>query len=113
MLYSYARAKSILRKIKSDKKLKLNIKELNEKEFALIKKISDFPTILKKAHNNLSPSLIANYSYQLAQLFNEFYHDCPVKGSNQELFRLQIVEAFAQTLKNSLNLLGIETIEEM
>jgi len=57
--------------------------------------------------------LIANYSYQLAQIFNEFYHTCPVIGSGQEGFRLALVESFRQVLKNSLNLLGIEAVEEM
>jgi len=113
LLYSYARAKSILRKIKLNKKAKLEIKELEDKEFALIKKISEFPELVQKAYQHLNPSIIANYSYQLAQLFNEFYHSCPVKNSNQELFRIGIVNAFSQTLKNALNLLGIETLEEM
>jgi arginyl-tRNA synthetase len=60
-----------------------------------------------------NPSIIANYSYQLAQIFNEFYHICPVMGSDKETFRLMLVEAFSQVLKNSLALLGIETLEEM
>ena len=113
LLYSYARAKSILRKIKPKKTSKLEIKKLKEKEFALTKKISEFTAIVEKAYEQLSPSIIANYAYHLAQLFNEFYHDCPVKGSDQELFRIQLVAAFAQTLKNALKLLGIETLEEM
>jgi len=113
LLYSYARAKSILKKIKSNKKAELEISELEDKEFALTKKIAEFPSVIEKAHDQLMPSLIANYSYQLAQLFNEFYHDCPVKGSEQELFRIKLTSAFSQTLKNALALLGIETIEEM
>jgi len=113
LLYSYARAKSILRKIKPKKDSKLEIQELHEKEFALTKKIAEFPSIIERAYEALNPSLIANYAYQLAQLFNEFYHDCPVKGSEQELFRIQLVFAFSQTLKNALNVLGIETLEEM
>ncbi|MBI2043835.1 arginine--tRNA ligase, partial [Candidatus Pacearchaeota archaeon] len=111
LLYSYARANSILRK----KKMKNNFKieDLSEKEIQLVKKLSEFPEIVLNAYKNLNPSLIANYSYDLSQKFNEFYHSDKVIGSENENFRLALVESFKITLKNSLNLLGIETIERM
>lgn len=112
LLYSYARAKSILKKAKP-KKQEMYFGELEPKEIELIKKISQFKDIVANAYKNLNPSLIANYSYQLAQIFNEFYHDCPVIGSDKEKFRIMLVEIFADVLKSSLNLLGIETLEEM
>lgn len=112
LLYSYARASSILRKAKITKK-NSSFDEIELKEIDLIKKLSEFPEIVLKSYNNLNPSVIANYSYQLAQSFNEFYHSCPVIGSEKENFRLNLVEAFRIILKNSLNLLGIETIEKM
>jgi arginyl-tRNA synthetase len=111
LLYSYARASSILRKAKSKSKIK--IKELHEKEIALVKKLGDFEKTCKKAYNLMSPSIIANYAYQLAQDFNEFYHCCPVIGSDQEAFRLSLISGFVQVLKNSLTLLGIDTLERM
>jgi len=111
ILYSYARASSILRKAGIQKKF--NIEELDPKEFELVKKLSQFPDTVLRAHNTLNPSLIANYSFQIAKLFNEFYHACPVIGSENESFRLALVEAFRRVLRNSLNLLGIETLEEM
>ena len=79
----------------------------------MIKKLFDFSGIVKKSYLVLNPSLIANYSYQLAQTFNEFYHACPVIGSKKEGFRIALVESFKHVLKNSLNLLGIETLEKM
>ncbi|MCK5149377.1 arginine--tRNA ligase [Candidatus Pacearchaeota archaeon] len=109
--YSYARATSILQKTKN--KEKLEIPELEPKEIELVRKLSDFPKITLKAYESLNPSLIANYSYQLAQLFNEFYHLCPVIGSKHESFRLALIESFRQVIKNSLNLLGIDPLEEM
>lgn len=112
LLYSYARAKSILRKVKKSDLIPI-INKLDEKEIELIKKISEFSETAEKAYFQRNPSIIANYSYQLAQIFNEFYHECPVMGSDQEKFRLLLVESFAQVLKNALNLLGIETLEEM
>jgi arginyl-tRNA synthetase len=113
LLYSYARANSILNKIKTKPK-KLIIDNLEEKEISLIKKLSDFQKVVEDSYKTLNPSLIANYSYQLSQIFNEFYHACPVIGSREkESFRIVLVECFKQVLKNALNLLGIETLEKM
>lgn len=111
ILYSYARASSILKK--SDIKSKFEVNELEEKEINLVKKLSEFQETVANACKSLNPSLIANYSYQLAQTFNEFYNECPVIGSAQETFRLALVESFRQVIKNSLALLGIKVIEKM
>ena len=111
ILYSYARASSIMKKAPEQKKFK--VYDLEPKETELIKKLSQFPEIVFDAYKNLNPSIIANYSYQLAQIFNEFYHACKVISSEQEAFRLALVQSFRQVLKNSLKLLGIETLEEM
>lgn len=112
ILYSYARASSIIKKIKSIKE-KNYFEELHEKEIELIKKLNEYIEILKKSYETLNPSLIANYAYQLAQTFNEFYHACPVKNSEKENFRLNLVKSFRHVLKNSLMLIGIETLEKM
>ena len=109
--YSYARASSILKKTKNTDKFK--VYDLEQKELELVKKLSQFPEVVLNSYKNLSPSFIANYSYQLAKIFNEFYHSCPVIGSKQESFRLALVEAFRQILKSALHLLGIDVIEEM
>jgi len=66
-----------------------------------------------ESHKQMNPAIIANYSYKLAQIFNEFYHECPVMNSENESFRYHLVKTFRQVLKNSLNLLSIEAIEEM
>ncbi|MFA6022459.1 MAG: arginine--tRNA ligase [Candidatus Pacearchaeota archaeon] len=110
--YSYARASSILKKSKN-KAIKYDIPELSKEEVSLIKKIAEFPEIVENAEKNLNPSSIANYSFQLAQIFNEFYHSCHVINDKNEAFRIRLVQAFRNTLKNSLYLLGIETMEEM
>ena len=112
LLYSYARASSILNKIKKQPRAKA-LKELDEKEYNLINKVRQFPEIVTKSYLQLNPSLIANYSYELAQIFNEFYQQCPVIGSENEKFRIDLVDAFRQTLKNSLGLLGIDTLDKM
>ncbi|MFA5993092.1 MAG: arginine--tRNA ligase [Candidatus Pacearchaeota archaeon] len=111
--YSYARASSILRKVKKAKSKLFRINSLEEIEIKLAKKIADFPTVVESAESHLSPNLIANYSFELAQTFNEFYHACPVIGNENESFRIKLVEAFRLTIKKSLYLLGIEVMEEM
>lgn len=108
--YSYARASSIVRKSKKTNK---KMKSLESQEIELIKKISEFPEKVKRASKNLDPSIIANYSFQLAQTFTEFYHNCPVIKSKNETFRLSLTKAFRITMKNALYLLGIDAIEKM
>lgn len=113
--YSYARASSILRK--SNKKPKLTVPDNSHKitsiELALVKKIAQFPKVVQDAERLLNPSIIANYSYQLAKLFNEFYHTNKVLGTDEEPYRLKLVDTFCTTLKNSLSLLGIDVLDEM
>lgn len=111
LLYSYARASSIGRKVKSEKKVE--ILDLKDEEIRLLKKINSFEEVILDSYERLAPNLIANYSFELATLFNEFYHSCPVLGSAEEGFRLALVDAFRITMKKSLGLLGIETLEEM
>jgi len=112
LLYSYVRACSILRKAKS-KTAKVSIQALSEKEKKLVTKLGAFPDVVKISYEQLAPNMVANYAFELAQAFNEFYHAEQVIGSEQEGFRLILVRAFTQTLKNSLNLLGIEALEQM
>ncbi len=112
LLYSYARASSIINKI-SKKRSKLNIIDLSPQESALLMKIQSFPDIIKSSYLQLAPNILANYSYELSQIFNEFYHSHPVIGSKEETFRLKLIEAFRNVLKISLNLLGITELEEM
>ncbi|VVB80331.1 Arginine--tRNA ligase [uncultured archaeon] len=112
LLYAYARASSILRKVKS-KKQKVEIFDLSPQETALLTKLQNFPNVVKSAYDQLAPNLIANYSYELAQIFNEFYHAHPVIGSKEEAFRLKLIDAFRNVLKTGLGLLGIDVLEEM
>jgi arginyl-tRNA synthetase len=109
--YSYARASSILRKAKKPGKPEIN--NLEQEEFELMKKLYAFPETVRQAREHLNPGVIANYSIKLAQLFNEFYHKCPVIGGESESFRLKLVGSFTIVLKNCLWLLGIDALEEM
>jgi len=112
--YAYARASSILKKSEKTSEIKLSKDaKIEEKEALLIKKLAEFPEIVNDAYRNLAPSIVANYSLDLAHIFNEFYHQTKVIGSNNEAFLLALVESFRIVCKQSLHLLGIEAIEEM
>jgi arginyl-tRNA synthetase len=114
LLYSYARASSIIRKAEKTVR-SAKITSADEKEILLIKKLSEFPEVADNASKNTNPAAMANYSLQLCQIFNEFYHACPVINAEPEIksARLAMVEAFRIVIKQSLNLLGIKVINEM
>lgn len=111
ILYTYARASSILRKTKSKKKVE--IFDLKDEEIKLLRMINDFQDILKRVGKDFAPHFLAEYVYELAKSFNEFYHASPVLGSKEEGFRLALIKAFRNVMKKGLNLLGIEEVEEM
>lgn len=110
--YSYARATSIISKSKGKSDLVFP-EDLSDKESELILKLNDFKKIVEDAYNSLNPAIIANYAFKLSQIFNEFYHSEKVIGSEQEAFKLLLIDSFRQVLKNSLYLLGIEVVEVM
>jgi len=112
LLYSYARAASLLRKAKVQSRKSI-VESLGDSEFKLLRKIDCFEDVVKSAYEGLAPNLIANYCFELASLFNEFYHACPVLGGEREGFRLVLVGAFRDVIGKGLELLGIETLEEM
>ncbi len=113
--YALVRANKILKKAKA-KPLTQSLDLLDKpQEFELAKQISKFPDVIEKAAEAYSPHLVANYAYELAQLFSSFYEACSVIDAEAKLkgARLALVKAFAQTLKNALWLLGIEEVEVM
>ncbi len=107
LLYTYARANSIV----SGKIGKVSVSDLDLVEIELIKKMGEFSSVVESSM--LNPSLIAHYSYELCQKFNEFYHACKVVGSANEKFRIALVKSFMIVLKNSLSLLGINVVKRM
>jgi arginyl-tRNA synthetase len=111
LLYSFARANSILNKAEEKEMGKLE--KLDEGELKLVKKLEDFKKVIENAYRNFNPALVANYAFELSQNFNEFYHSCPVIGGDKEGFRLGLVKSFKIVLGNSLNLLGITPLEKM
>lgn len=112
LLYTYARAKSILAKSKIDQTREIP-KDISPIEKSLISQLAAFPQVTQNSFEQLAPNLIANYAFQLAQTFNEFYHSTKVIGSENESFLLTLVKSFSIVLKSSLNLLDIQVLETM
>ncbi len=118
IMYSYARAKSVLRQQENIKHQITNIKEVlnSDEELEILKHLNQFPEIVENAAKEYAPNTICTYVYELAQAFNKFYNTHKVlKAENQDLInsRIHLVAATAQVIKNSLTLLGIETVEKM
>ncbi len=112
--YTHARCCSILRK--AGKRPAYDASALNgEKEVAVIKKLSAFPELVGKAGREMRPHYIATYTYELCDTFNEFYQFVPViKAEKKEMAaRLALVDAVRITLRNALELLGIEAPGKM
>lgn len=114
--YTYARIKSILRKIKF-KNINYKIENLNsETEINLIKKILVFPDILNLSAENYLTSYLANYLYELSVILNKFYEEAPIlkeKNYKIKVERIILINFASELLKKGLNLLGIKTIEKM
>jgi len=88
----------------------------NQKEIGVIKLLNDFPVTISEASSELSPALIANYCYDLAREYNQFYHDFSILGEKDEAlrdFRLRLSEVTGQVIEKGLWLLGIDTPERM
>ena len=76
----------------------------------------DFPDVVRLAGKEYSPSVIANYTYDLVKEYNQFYHDFSIlKEENEQLrsFRLLLSKNVAKVVKLAMSLLGIEVPERM
>ncbi|WP_066628485.1 arginine--tRNA ligase [Labilibacter marinus] len=118
--YTHARIKSIFRKaaekgIEISDKAPTNV-EIGEKENNLIRTIANFPNVVAEAGKTLSPAVIANFAFDLAKAYNQFYHDCPIlfeEDENIRMMRLVLCKTVAKTLKNAMWLLGVDVPEKM
>ncbi len=112
--YTYARINSVLKKAEF-KSTDIDVSIYTDKEISLIKKLGDYSDILIDSADKLKPSLIANYLIKLAQSYNEFYQSTPILKSTEKKksVRLELSYLVAKTLKEGLELLDIDTLDEM
>jgi arginyl-tRNA synthetase len=118
--YTHARIRSVLRKAAGQKidyiKEDHLPAELDEKEHSLLKLLHDYPQVIGQATAGMSPALIANFVYDLAKEYNQFYHELPMlkePDKTKRNFRLGLSEFVGNTIKSAMALLGIEVPERM
>ena len=116
--YTHARICSILRKA-AEQNLAAALNpavELSPKEIRLVKILGAYPQKVAEAAAALSPAVIANYCYDLAKEFNQYYHDTPIlKEPDQEVLkmRLELISTLAGVLRRGMKILGIDLPERM
>ncbi|WP_276966246.1 arginine--tRNA ligase [Chryseobacterium sp.] len=113
--YTYARIQSLLSKA-GTLQTETADTELNQSEKELIMQLANFKTVVAKSAETLSPALVANYVYDLVKAYNSFYQNNPIlnqEDENVKQFRLNISDIVGKTIKKSLELLGIGTVNRM
>jgi len=118
--YTYARIRSILRKA-ADANIRIPDTlspdtVLSEKEEALVQLVADFAATVRQAGTDYSPSVVANYCYDLVKEYNQFYHDYSILRETDEdkrAFRLVLSRNVAKVVRLGMDLLGIEMPERM
>ena len=116
--YTHARICSILRKAE-EQGLKAALDpsvELSPKEVRLVKILGAYPQKVGEAAAALSPALVANYCYDLAKEFNQYYHDTPVlKEPDPDVLRmrLELISTLASVLRRGMKILGIDLPDRM
>ena len=117
--YTYARTRSIERKATEAGIAIENAakpQSISEKECSIIKMMNEFPAVVRQAGTDYSPSGIANYAYELAKEYNQFYHDFSILREEDEAaktFRVLLTRNVGKVIKTAMNLLGIEVPERM
>jgi arginyl-tRNA synthetase len=118
--YTYTRIQSVIRKAKEANlmnRLTLNAKmDLPEKELGIIKMLEDLPAVIFESAETYNPGLIANYCYELAREYNQFYHDFPIlkeEDIDLRFVRIMITEVTGKVIGTAMNLLGIDMPDRM
>lgn len=111
--YTNARAKAVIRKSSFlGEKLEKG-SQLEKEELDLLKHIFKFSQVIEKSSKNYSPNYLASFLYELAGLFNAFYNNLKIIGTDQEEFRITLTKAVTQIMEKGLDLLGIKAPERM
>ncbi|GAA4512319.1 arginine--tRNA ligase [Sphingobacterium thermophilum] len=115
--YTHARIKSVLRKAGYvENETKVNPGRLSSYELDLIKALSEYPSIVEASAKEFSPAQLANYAYEVAKLYNKFYHEESILKAEDEdvkAFRLTLSASAARIIAESMRLLGIKVPERM
>jgi arginyl-tRNA synthetase len=120
--YTYARAKSILRKVEENRNgiisdIELDYNKLDSKEeFELVKQLEGFQNSIMYAIDKLEPSMVTRYVIEVAKAFNKFYNQhniANLEDESNKKAKIKMVEATCQVIKNALSLIGLEVVDRM
>ncbi|MDU2584617.1 arginine--tRNA ligase [uncultured Anaerococcus sp.] len=114
--YTYARAKSVLRKADYNENTEISFDNItSDEEFALVKALGNFKDVVAKAGEKYEPSLITRHLTEIAKNFNKFYNACQINVEDEKIKeeRLALTYATSIVVKTGLGLLGIKTVEQM
>jgi len=117
MLYAYARIRSIFRKggVDAQTSATASVRLDASEELALAKHLLNFGLVLEAMAEEYRPNFLCNYLYELAGKFTSFYEACPVLKAEPDLraSRLALADLTARVLKQGLDVLGLDTLEQM
>jgi arginyl-tRNA synthetase len=120
--YTYARTRSVLRKYQNTgaspakDKDRFSSYDLHPTELEMIKVIYKFPIVREESCNDMNPSKLVDYAYELAKTFNKFYADCSILAAEKEeqkIFRIQLTELTGNLISKCFSIVGIEVPERM
>ena len=113
LLYTYARIKSLIRK--NNTKIEIKKVEINSIEKDLIKKIIEYPEVIRDSASSYNPSIICNYIFEMVKIYNRYYQNNEILVDDQltRNLRLTISEEVSKIIKSSTDLLGFEVLEKM
>ena len=114
--YTYARAKSVLRKAGLGEIKSLDVEKItSDEEFSLVKKLAGFEDVVVKAKEKYEPSLVTRHLTDIAKSFNKFYNSSKIMVEDEKLKEERLALAYATSIviKTALGLLGIKTVEKM
>jgi len=116
LMYSYVRVAGIKRKVNVNVETILKSESIrleHPSEISLGVHLSQFGEALENVSRDLLPNRLTDYLYALAEKFNAFFRDCRVEGSPEQNSRLLLCEAVARTMKQGLDILGVQTVDRM
>lgn len=116
--YTYARCKSVLRKVNEQEIGTLNFEhsQFEKEELAVLRVLAKFDEVIQRAAAEYAPHHVCTYLFELAQTFNSFYNNLQilkVENEDQKKFRLHLTKATSLVLQKGLQVLGIKTVEQM
>lgn len=114
--YAHARIQSLLRRAGEEHHRPVRVKTLHPSEKDVLKQLAEYPQVVQQAAAEMSPALMANYTYELVKAYNGFYQQVSIFGAEEEeqvAFRVQLSKFVGHVIKSSMKALGITVPDQM